>query len=186
MKAAFVLVSVLLVGNGFASSQADVAPRPAKPNEEELRKSWDKFLQATDSQRVAKDYPKAIQNLKSAEADQQVAGLATLSATGEIEVIPWIVPLLDAPDARVRIHAALALDKLVSGLALKRRGPPYDRVVLKPLGPKDPDLRPLAWVVLQMLKKPDNGNTHAYAATMIRYLELKDFEIGRASCRERV
>ena len=50
------------------------------------------------------------------------------------------------------------------------------KVVIKPLGPKDTDLRPLAWVITEMLRKPDDGNTHAYAATMIGYLNLKEFE----------
>ncbi|HYT89953.1 MAG TPA: hypothetical protein VEL76_14700, partial [Gemmataceae bacterium] len=39
----------------------------------------------------------------------------------------------------------------------------------------DLDLRPLAWLVVRMLNRPDDGNTHAYAAVLIRYLELREF-----------
>ena len=166
--------AVLLVALTGLAVAADPA---ARATDDVLRKSWETYEKSLDAAKIAKDYAGAVQNLKSTEADKQLAGLATLSATGEIDAIPLLVPLLDSADARVRIYAGSALEKLVSGVALKRRDPAkLDRVALLPRGAKDPDLRPLAWVVLQMLRKPDDGNTHAYAATMIRYLELNEFE----------
>src|SRR5262249_32472126 len=64
---------------------------------------------------------------------------------------------------------------LVEQYTLRRRDPRIgDRVVLKPRGPGDLDLHPLAWLVVKMLRKPDDGNTHAYAAVLIRYLELRE------------
>jgi len=34
----------------------------------------------------------------------------------------------------------------------------------------------MSWVILKMLQMPDDGNTHAYAANMIGYLGLKEYE----------
>ena len=34
----------------------------------------------------------------------------------------------------------------------------------------------MAWVILNMLRKSDDGNTHSYAANMIGYLGLEDFD----------
>jgi hypothetical protein len=114
--------------------------------------------------------------VRSAEREKQRVGLATLAAAEEPAVIPWVAPLLDSPRPDVRLGAGLALARLVEAHALKRRDPTVgDQVALKPRGPKDPDLRPLAWEVWTMLRQPDDGNAHAYAASMIRYLELPAF-----------
>jgi hypothetical protein len=154
------------------------AASPAAAHDEKaLKATYDKFVKSLDAAQVAKDYSKAIRNLKADDPKLQIIGLATLTATEEPEVIPWVVPLLDSPHSSVRIHAGIAMWRLVEANALRRRDPAIGHaVVLKPLGPKDRDLRPLAWVVLHILKKPDDGNTHAYAASMIRYLELKNFD----------
>ena len=120
---------------------------------------------------------KAIEKLDSPDPQVRIAGIKTLAATGEVEVIPWIVPFVDSKDGQVRIYAGLYLSNIVEGQQLKRRDMSQPRrVVIKPLGSDDRDLRPMAWVILNMLRKSDDGNTHSYAANMIGYLGLKEFE----------
>jgi hypothetical protein len=158
---------------------ASINVQDALPNKSEtvLRKDYERFLTALDTNKIAKGYPKAIQNLKSADSEIQKIGLATLSASSEVEVIPFIVPFLDSPDSNVRIWAGMYLEKLVSPIILKqRRNMNYPNVVINPLRQGDFDFRPLSWVIYRMLQKRDDGNTHAFAATMIGYIGLKEFE----------
>jgi HEAT repeat protein len=134
------------------------------------------FVQELNTEQFALDYPKALKNLDSNNSETQVTGLMTASATGELAAIPFIADLLESKDRHVRICAGVALEQLVSRHVLKRRD--WDqptKVAIKPLGDNDTDLRSLAWVINKMLRKPDDGNTHAYAATMIGYLDLKEF-----------
>jgi hypothetical protein len=149
------------------------------PDAEKLRPTCEEFLQTLDAPRVAKDYPKAIQNLLSLNSDKQIRGIRTLLGTGELEILPWIVPFLDSKDQGVQTEAGFAIQKLVSDYTLKRRDHAVlDRVAIKPLGPTDPDLRPLAWIVAKMLTADLHGSLGAYAMTIIGYLKLKEFEEG--------
>ncbi|MEE3369435.1 MAG: hypothetical protein VX346_08840 [Planctomycetota bacterium] len=134
------------------------------------------FVQELNTKQFALDHPKAQKNLDSNNSEAQMTGLMTASATGELAAIPPIVDLLESKDCNVRICAGVALQQLVSRHVLKRRN--WDqatKVVIKPLGDNDTDLRPLAWVINKMLRMPADGNTHAHAATMIGYLDLKEF-----------
>jgi len=124
-----------------------------------------------------------IQKLLSGDPEKQIQAVKTLAATGEIEVIPWLLPFLEAENKDLRIWTGSSLEKLVSSHVLKRRDmnmPEF--VVIKSLRPGDRDLRPLAWVVLKMFRKPDDGNTHAYAASMAGYLGLHEFERELEQC----
>ncbi len=126
---------------------------------------------------LAKDYPGAVRKLDSPDPKQQIVGIKTLAATDEVPAIPWIVPLIDSKDRNVRIHAGQALNALVASHELKRRDKSQpEKVVIRPPGPGDLDLKPMAWVILKMLRMPDDGNTHSYAANMIGYLKLGQFE----------
>jgi len=134
------------------------------------------FVQELKTEQFALDYPKVLKNLDSNNSEAQVTGLMTASATGELAAIPFIVDLLESKDRNVRIDAGSALQNLVSRHVLKRRDwNQPTKVAIKPLGNHDTDLRSLAWVINKMLRMPDDGNTHAYAATMIGYLDLKEF-----------
>jgi hypothetical protein len=132
-----------------------------------------------DAPRIAKEYPKAIQNLLSLDCEKQIRGIRTLLGTDELEILPWIVPFLDSKGQSVQIEAGFAIQKLVSDYTLKRRDHTVlDRVAIKPLGPTDPDLRPLAWIAAKMLSADERGSLGGYAMTMIRCLKLKEFEPG--------
>jgi HEAT repeat protein len=153
------------------------APVAQAIEEETAEFRYDMFAERLSTGQFARDYPKAVKNLDSPDSKLRVAALKTLAATGEIAAIPFVVPQLDSKDGDVRIWAGVALQKLVATHELKRRDMSRPtRVVIKPLGPKDTDLRPLAWVIGKMLRKPDDGNTQAHAATMIGYLGLREFE----------
>lgn len=170
----FFFLIILLFTLGFTYKLNDSLP---KYNNAKLEKSCDDFLQSLDPLKITRDYPKVVQNLLSVNPEKQITGLRTLSETKDPSVIPWIIPLLDSDNTNVKVYAGLALEKLVSSYTLRRRDIAYpDKIVLKPLGKNDKDLRPLAWIILNMLRKPDDGNTQAYAATMIGYLNLTYFD----------
>ena len=149
---------------------------PPQKSEEELRASYDAFVEKLDTMKIAREYPGAIKNLLRGDSDKQALGLRTLAASREIEVIPWIVPFLDVPTTR--LEAGFCLQEIVSAVTLKERRDISEqkKVALKPLTSKDTNFSPLAWVVYRMLQQHDDVNTQAYAATMIGYIELSDFE----------
>jgi hypothetical protein len=178
------LTGLLLVVNSLAAVAQNPATRqqeqkalPPKYDEAELKRRYEAFLLELDYVKVATDYPKAVKDLLSANSARQVAAVQLLGDTADPAVIPWLVPLLDAEDASLRIWAGSSIDKVISACVLKRRDRTQpDRIVLRPPGPGELDLRPCAWIALKMFHKPDDGNTHAYAASITRYLEAKEFE----------
>jgi hypothetical protein len=150
---------------------------PPKYDEAQLKGNCEKFMESLDALQIAKDYPRAIKNLLAVDSTTQITGLDTLAASGEVNAIPWLISFLDAKDGYVQTHAGLALERIVSSIALKRRDMTKpETVTLKPLAPNDADLRPLAWIVLKMLRATDNPNLPGYAASMTRYLDLRIFE----------
>jgi len=181
--------AVLLIGICLTISSkglfAKQFPPPPKYNEADLKEEFDGFIEALDFLKVSKDYPGSIRKLFSSDPEKQIEAVKTLAATGKIEVIPWLLPFLDAEDKNLRIWTGSCLEKLVSSHVLKRRDMSRPELVLiRPLQPEDKDLRPLAWIVLKMFRKPDDGNTHAYAASMARYLGRYEFQRELEHCLE--
>lgn len=141
-----------------------------------LEKTCDEFVQSLDAIEIARDYPKVVQEILSVNPEKQISALNTLSETKNLNAIPWIISLLDSDDANVKTHAGSAFEKLVTSYTLQRRDLNYpDKIVLNPLGKNDKDLRPLAWIVLKMLRD-SNPNVQSYAATMAGYLNLTYFD----------
>jgi HEAT repeat protein len=160
----------------IALAAAVVPTAAAPPNEDELKRQYDAFVESLDHRSLAEDYPGALRNLDSPDPKKQIVGITTLAATEEVAAIPLIVPYLDSEDRIVRIYAGQALNALVATHQLKRRDKSQpDKVVILPPGPGDIDLKPMSWVISKMLQKPDDGNTHAYAANMIGYLGLEEY-----------
>ena len=143
-----------------------------------LKITYINFIDSLDPLVVVNNYPNAIKNLLSASYENKKLGIRTLKETQEIEIIPWLIPFLDSKDSYVRIEALMAISNLVVYHTLKRRDMNIpERVVIKPMTLNDTDLRPLAWLILQMLRLPDsNPNLISYAATMTGYLNLQKFE----------
>jgi hypothetical protein len=84
--------------------------------------------------------------------------------------------LLDSDEKYVQTYAGLSIEKVVSSITLKRRDNKYPQYVLiKPIQKDDVDLKPLAWVILKLLRS-ENPNLSSYAVTMARYLNLYEFE----------
>lgn len=153
-----------------------LAAAPPVYNEQALKDDYHRFLGSLDAMAFSEGYPAAIQELMSGETHRQMQALQTLAGTGRLDAIAWIVPHLDSPDPQLRIRAGESLDRIVEHHVLQRRDLAHpDVILIRPLTPGDPDLRPLAWIILQMFRAPDDGNTHAYAAAMTRYLELTQF-----------
>jgi hypothetical protein len=168
---------VCLLASFLSTALADQKALPPKYNEADLKTRYDAFLLGLDYVKVATDYPKVIKDLLSGDSARQVTAVKMLGETGEPAVIPWLVPYLDSEDISLRVWASSSIDKVISTCALKRRDRTQpDRVVLRPLEAGELDLRPFAWVALKMFRKPDDGNTHAYAVSMTRYLEAREFE----------
>ncbi len=143
----------------------------------DLKQRYEAFVASLNHRQLAEDYPGAVRNLDSPDPKRQIVGIKTLAATDDIRAIPWIVPFLDSEDRHVRIYAGQALNAVVTSHELKRRDQDQpDRVVIHPPGPDDVDLRPVSWVVQKMLRMPDDGNTHSYAANMIGYLGLREYK----------
>ena len=171
------LIAVCLLGGDAAGGDGV----PAAYDENALREEFYAFVASLDVMAVSRGYPKAVEKLLSGDPEKQVEAVKTLAETGEMEVIPWLLPFLEADDRHVAISAALSLEKLVSAYVLKRRDMSEPGgVLIKPLGCGDRDLRRCG-IVLKMFRRPDDGSTHAYAATMTRYLELHELRASFAS-----
>ena len=160
----------------FISAYLLAAERSA-PDETALKPAYDNFVRSLSHESIRQKYAEAVRKLDSADANDIRQALIVLAATCEPEVIPWIAPHLDSSKPEIQIQAGSCLEKIVTEQTMKRRDfqQPH-RIVIKPLGPGDLDLRPMAWIALKLLRKPDDGNSHAYAATMIGYLGLREFE----------
>ncbi len=150
---------------------------PEKYSRAELKKQYDDFLPDLEYLEVAKDFPKSVTDLLSDDGQRQRSAMMTLGASGKPYVIPWLVPFLDSNKKDIRIWAGASISKVVEIWALQRRDPGIeDEVVLLPLKDTDLNIGPLRWIALKMFDRVDDGNTHAYAAVMTRYLEAKEFE----------
>jgi hypothetical protein len=144
--------------------------------EQQLLEDYDSFLKRLDPKRIAADYALPVRDVQSKDCAHQERGVRVLGTSGEVDAIPWIVPLLDSACVYGRVYAGWALQEIISKNELLRRDPSHlDTVRLLPRSPNDIDLRPLAWLILQMMRAPDDGNTASYAATMAGYLELREF-----------
>jgi len=152
------------------------AASPQRHDEKALKQNYDTFVESLDFRRISRDYPRAVQNLDSVDPETQLAGIKTLGATGEVEVLPWLTPFVDSTERDVRIYAGLSIFQTVTSHELKRRDMTQPgKVVIKPPGPNDIDLRPMAWVLLKMFRTAD-PNVRSYAANMVGYLTLCEFE----------
>jgi hypothetical protein len=173
MSARFIIVIVILIAFPAA---VDTAAGKAH-DEAALKQAYDAFVESLDHRSLAKDYPKAVQNLDSTDPKIQVAGIQTLAGNGSVEAIPWIVPLLDSNSHHVRLYASLGVYAIVASYETNRRDKRHpERVVILPPGPGDVDLKPMAWVIVKLLRHSDDGNISAHAARMIGLLGLREFE----------
>ena len=84
---------IVLSGAGLFAKQ--VRP-PPKYDEAVLKKGFDAFMESVDMLVISKDYPKAVRKLLSGDPEKQIQAVKTLAETGEIEVIPWLLPFLEA------------------------------------------------------------------------------------------
>jgi hypothetical protein len=145
--------------------------------EEQLHEQYLAFLATLNPAKIEADYAGAVRKIRSANPDEREKGLQLLGNCDEIDAIALIVELLDSEDRSTRIDAGAALDNLVTSHELKRRDMSQgDKIVLLPRSPEDVDLRPLAWLILKMMRALDDGNTAAYAATMAAYLGLTELK----------
>ena len=169
-------INLLITYNASAQEQQFLE---SKYDEAELKITYTNFIDSLDPIIIVSNYPKAIKNLLSVNYENRKLGIRTLKETREIEIILWLIPFLDSKDKYVRIEALMAISNLVAYYTLERRDNSIpERVVIEPITSNDTDLRPLAWLILQMLRLPSsNPNLISYAATMTGYLNLQIFEL---------
>lgn len=164
-------IALVLVSAGVPSAGAN---SPANPETVARWERYEKMLAGLDVKRSRKTFPEAESHLQSSNPDQRVAVLRVLAASQDPGVLPWVIAHVESEDPAVAGEAQLALSRLVETISLKRRDPDHsDRVVLRPLGPGDPDLTGLEIILCGMLLRPDTGSSHAYAASMVGYLGLE-------------
>ncbi len=177
------IITLALIGSLNCNQPVEKSLALRKYDEKVLRKQYLEFIDTLNYLDVVIDYRKAVEDLLSDNPERQIVAIKTLGETNQPNIIPWMIPFLDSKDSNLRIYAVLSIEKIVSSWALKRRDMLHpEAVVLKPLSNDEFDMRPLAWLILQMFRWPDDGNTHAYAATMTRYLELTEFEYELRAC----
>lgn len=157
----WLLALVVAVSSAHASSVH--VPRY---DEQQLRERFQRWVDGLDALSLATAYPELIRKLLSADPGKQSEALRMLGASTDARAIPWLLPWLDAKDPQLRVGAGSAVSKIVSDLVYR---PPRDPVR------RAAELKPLAWLVLHMLKAPDDGNTRAYAADMAAMLNLSEF-----------
>lgn len=185
MKRTCLLLVGIYLQISLTGALAKQALTPPKYDEAVLKTQFYEFMEKIDPLVISKNYPGAVRKLLSSHPENQRVALKTLAGTGEIEVIPWLLPFLDSEDRGVRIRTGASLDKVISSYVLKRRDRTrLDEILIRPLRTGEKDLRPLAWIVLKMFRKPDDGSTHGYATSMTRYLGLHEFETELEQCLE--
>jgi hypothetical protein len=173
-----IVIAAFAAATGTLQGQPQTVSHSGEASwEEGLHQRYSSFLKKLDAARIKADYPGAIRDIRSHKPGDQTRGLNVLGASGRIDAIPWIVPLLETENDLVRIHAGRVLEQIVSGNELLRRDMSQpEKIVLRPRSAPDVDLTPLAWPILRMMRAPDDGNTAAYAATMAGYLGLPELE----------
>lgn len=131
-----------------------------------------------DPGRFAQGYPALVHDLQSEDPAERCQALRMLAASDEVDAIPFVVEaMLGTEDRAERTWAACALRDIVAHHELKRRD--FARptgVHLLPRTPSHVDLRPLAWVVEEMLAMDrDDTNVCGSAATIVGYVGMKQF-----------
>lgn len=150
---------------------------PPKYNEEQLHATFNEWVATIDTVALATAYPQAIKNLLTADKQKQFSAIRILGDTSDIRSIPWLLPYLDAQDPEVRIWAGSSIQKIVSAIANSNQVDKQIRIE---------EMKPIAWLVLKMLRTPDDGNTGAYAAQMAALLGLTEFEAELMGCTRSV
>ncbi|HEY8561168.1 MAG TPA: hypothetical protein VIL74_12405 [Pyrinomonadaceae bacterium] len=147
-----------------------------KFDEEQLKARFDKFIGEIDSLNLTRKYPEIARKMLSRQPREQQTGVKMLAQSQDIDALPWLLLLLNSENDDVRIWSGYALKEIVSSLALLRRDSDFPAfILLKPLQKTDVDLKPLAWIVLRMLRGEETNHI-SYAITMARYLNLYEFE----------
>lgn len=174
---------LILLSHGFVFSQQTRDDTKVtrfystqKFNGDALKTSFDKFITAIDSLNLTQKYPEIVKKILSHQPRQQEIAVKMLAESQDIDSIPWILLLLNSEVQYVKTYAGYSLKEIVSSIALLRRDKDFPGfVVLKPLQQADTDLKPLAWIILKMLRSEETNHI-AYAITMARYLNLYEFE----------
>lgn len=173
-----VSIFLLILFTNFSAYSQQTSVSTATPpfNEDELKANYDKFIGEIDGLALTKKYPEIVKKILLHNPDEQEIAVKMLSESQDIDAIPWILLLLDSDHKRVRTYAGYSLKEIVYSIAILRRDMNFPGfVVLKPLQKTDADLKPLAWIVLRLLRSEDQNHI-AYAMMMARYLNLYEFE----------
>lgn len=175
MKYLFIGFLSFWITSSFAQQASQAPPRPY--NEEQFQEDYASFIESLDPMTIAKDYPKAIEKLLSIDPEKRLRGINILKETKELDIIPWLIPYFQSDHEYVRLDAYQAIESIVTYYVLQRRDMQAPGIVIKPRKSTDPDLRPLAWLILKMLRLPDTDpSIRSAAATMTGYLNLWFFE----------
>src|ERR1035437_5078505 len=173
MRIASIILVVFLLTPLASAKQF---PAPTEYDQPALKADCDKYLQSLDSADFAKNYPKLLKNLLSIDRKTQYDTLLRMGTLAEINSLPILVTIYQNSANEIRLFAAVDIETTISHYSRGR----YDYTnpnhpTLRPLTKDEPDFRPLAWIVLTMLRDND-PQIQTNGAVLAGYLELRQFK----------
>ena len=151
-------------------------PEPEDATKLEWMRDYMLLLERLQLSEFAVGYPAMVQSLRSEDVDSRVKALKSIGELGDPMAIPFVVPLLRHADRNTQVYAGLALQKIVSGKELARRGSPVQgKSYIKPPAENELDLKPMRWIVFEMMTCGE-PSLQGYAVTMAGYLDLEELK----------
>ncbi len=165
-------IFILLVALSIPT-YADQLRAPQKYDEAALLATFNDWIASIDSVALAAAYPQSIKDLLTVDKQKKLTAIRILGETSDIRAIPWLLPYLDGQDSEIRIYAGSSVQKIASSIVYRNQDDRSNRIK---------ELKPIAWLVLKMLRAPDDGSTRSYGAQMAALLGLTDFEDELIGC----
>lgn len=162
--------------DGFPSGENYRLPAGDPQQNAKWLADYSKFAGQQDVAGFAQDHTAAVKDLQAEQLAVRLRAIRECAASGDPRCIPLIVAQIHSTNRDLQIEAGAGLERIVTGCVLQRRDPSVrDRVEILPLREGDVDLRPLEWVVVEMLRSGE-PNLQAYGAGMAGCLNLRDLE----------
>lgn len=165
-------VPTAIVVDGVPAEERAGLPPPDPDLRGLARAAFVELAGCLDAPGFLADYGEIARSLRTGTREQCLDAARMCGASHDLRTIPILVSELRIPDREHQIAVALALEQLVSWHELQRRDPARPEAVhLLPRKEGETDLRPLRWVVEQLLRSGE-PNLQAYACSMAGYLGL--------------
>ncbi|MEK7951863.1 hypothetical protein [Luteolibacter soli] len=166
--------SAQIVVAGF-ENQRPTFPEPDAATKLKWLQEYLHLIEKLPAGEFARGYPALIEKLGKAP-EERVPALKAIGELGDPSAIPFLVPVLRNGERSSQVYAGLAIEKIVSGLELSRRGSPIkgEEFIEAPKA-GELDLKPMRWIVFEMLTCGE-PSIQGYAVTMAGYLDLEELK----------